>query len=55
MVSFGPFNKIEEKETFDIGRNSAIFDNKKDKNLLGGLTFFKGKINNFDDKTINNI
>ena len=55
MAFFGPINKIEEKETFEIGRNSAILDIKKDKNLLGGLTFFKGKINNLDDETINNI
>ena len=49
-------SKPEEKEySSDIGgRNSAILENQE-KHLLNKLTFFKEKLNNLDDKKINNL
>ena len=49
-------SKTEEKEyNSDIGgRNSAILENQE-KHLLNKLTFFKEKLNNLDEKSINNL
>ena len=49
-------SKSEEKEySNDIGgRNSAILENQE-KHLLNKLTFFKEKLNNLDEKSINNL
>ena len=45
--------KLEEREILnEIGRNSAILESKE-KNLLSGLTFYKEKIKNIDDKNVN--
>ena len=49
-------SKIEEKEySNDLGgRNSAVLENQE-KHLLNKLTFFKEKLNNLDEKSINNL
>ena len=53
QITFIPFNnKNEENDYFDgAWRNSEVLRNN-DKNILNKLTFYKNKINNLDEKTI---
>jgi len=54
QISFIPsINRYEENDYFDPAawRNSAVLKNN-DKNILNKLTFYKNKINNLDEKTI---
>ena len=52
QINFIPFNKYEENDYFETAwRNSAVLKNN-DKNILNKLTFYKNKINNLDEKTI---
>ena len=52
FISF--YNKNEENDFFEGGwRNTEILKNE-DNNILNKLTFYKNKINNLDEKTINN-
>ena len=52
QINFIPFNnKLEENDYFEGWRNSEVLRNN-DKNILNKLTFYKNKINNLDEKTI---
>ena len=50
LFEMGSSNNKNEKDN-ELYRNSLILETKET-NLLSGLTFFKGKINNIDDKKI---
>ena len=55
QITFIPSNnKYEENDYFEgAWRNSEVLRNK-DKNILNKLTFYKNKINNLDEKAIDN-
>ena len=53
-IPFFPLKNEERGYAIDIGRNSAILKNQE-KHLLNRLTFLHEKINNLDEKAIDNM